>query len=215
MMLVHDAHHGVVHRDEPRLVQERSLAGRFPRHEVARGGLRRGIGGDERVAVVLKAGGERPDDQEFEPLHSLGLHRRHERADDPPQLHPRNSLKKRLAEPKASRMAGSARGITAVEAPCAMAFPTMPSPTRSSTRSTSVPFNAASTARTRTGGVAAWRTPSVSPGAGQRIAPSLMAGSRRASAWGRSTSSATCGPAVSRARRHARSTGPTSPPKRI
>ena len=32
MMLLHEAHHGVVHRDEPRLVQERGLAGRFPRH---------------------------------------------------------------------------------------------------------------------------------------------------------------------------------------
>src|SRR6202162_4941222 len=191
MMLVHDAHHGVVHRDEPRLVQERSLAGRFPRHEVARGGLRRGIGGDKRVAVVLKPGGERPDDQELEPLHSLGLHRRHERADDPPQLHPRNSLKKRLPEPRAPPLARSARGVNAAGGPwappfskeprarstaatmscvspqrLATAFPPMPSPTRSSTRSTSVPLSVASTARTRSGGVAAWGTPRVSPGEG-------------------------------------------------
>ena len=55
MMLVHDAHHGVVHRDEPRIVQERGLAGRFPRHEVARGGLRRGIGGDERVGIAARS----------------------------------------------------------------------------------------------------------------------------------------------------------------
>ena len=85
-VLVDDPDDGVVDRDEPRIVEERGLAGRLPRDEIAGRSLRRGVGGDERIAVVLQVGRERPDDQELEPLHRVGLHRRDERADDPPNF---------------------------------------------------------------------------------------------------------------------------------